>query len=57
MLSVVALLLGIVWLALFVSRIGRGGDWFDTWWPLVSGVAFVTLGVERLLRTRRTRRS
>jgi steroid 5-alpha reductase family enzyme len=48
--AVVALLLGIAWLVIFAVRLvnGDGANWFDTWWPLLTGFAFVLLAVDRL---------
>ena len=46
---------GVVWLVVFVVHLanGVGANWLDTWWPLVTGFAFVLLGAERLCRERR----
>ena len=54
-LAVLALALGVVWLVVFVVHLanGVGANWLDTWWPLVTGVAFLALGADRLRRERR----
>jgi hypothetical protein len=58
-LTVAAFVLAIIWIGLFVMQLmsGGGGDWFETWWPLVSAVAFTALGIDRLRRARRPRSS